>query len=126
MSASCHRSISCAFITYGADLPGVDVDEVPPLMQIEAAVTSKRPGYPDDRPFVERQRVSVDDALRAYTINGAYQLRAENEIGSREAGKAVDLVFLAQDLYAIEPEMIHAAPVVLTMMDGRTTFAARA
>jgi hypothetical protein len=47
-------------------------------------VTRKRPGYPDDRPFVERQRVSVDDALRAYAINGAYQLRAEDEIGSIE------------------------------------------
>ena len=62
---------SGATVTYGADLPGVDVDEVPPLIQIEAAVTRKRPGFPDDAPFVPRQRVGLADALRAYTINGA-------------------------------------------------------
>jgi predicted amidohydrolase YtcJ len=115
---------SGAIVTYGADLPGVDVEEMPPLLQIEAAVIRKRPGYPDDRPFVERQRVSVDDALRAYAINGAYQLRAEDEICSIEVGKRADLVVLAHGLYAIEPERIHTVPVVLTMMNGRVTFVA--
>ena len=115
---------SGAVVTYGADLPGVDVDEVPPLVQIEAAVTRKRPGYPDDLPFVARQCVSVEDALRAYTVNGAYQLRMEDRIGSIEVGKRADIVVLARDLIEIPAEEIHAVPVVLTMMDGRITFAA--
>ncbi len=115
---------SGAVVTYGADLPGVDVDEVPPLIQIEAAITRKRPGFTDDIPFIERQRVGLDDALRAYTINGAYQLRMEDRIGSIAVGKRADLVVLAQDLYSISPEQIHSVPVRLTMMDGRITFAA--
>ena len=115
---------SGAVVTYGADLPGVGVDEVPPLIQIEAAVTRKRPGHPEDQPFVERQRVPLADALRAYTINGAYQLRAEDRIGSIEVGKRADLVVLARDLFDVEPQDIHTVPVLLTMMDGRITHSA--
>lgn len=117
---------SGAIVTFGADLPGVDLDEVPPLIQIEAAVTRKRPGFPQDEAFVPRQRVSLHDALRAYTINAAYQLRLEHEIGSIEEGKRADLVLLGSDLFGVEPEEIHAVPVVLTMMDGRITYEASA
>ncbi len=116
---------SGATVTFGADLPGVDLAEIPPLIQIEAAVTRKRPGFPDDRPFVPRQRMSLEDALRAATINGAFQLRMENEIGSIEVGKCADLIVLGRDLFEVEPEEIHQVPVVLTMMDGRITFDGR-
>ena len=62
---------SGAVVTFGADLPGVDVDEIPPLIQIEAAMTRKRPGFPQDEAFVPRQRIGLVDALRAYTVNAA-------------------------------------------------------
>jgi predicted amidohydrolase YtcJ len=116
---------SGAVVTFGADLPGVDVDEVPPLIQIEAAVTRKRPGFKDDEPFVPRQRISLHDALRAYTTNAAFQLRMETEVGSIEVGKRADLVVLGSNLFLADPSDIHAVPVVLTMMDGRVTFDAR-
>ena len=116
---------SGAVVTYGADIPGVDVDEIPPLIQIEAAVTRKRPGYPKDLPLVARQRVSVEDALRAYTVHGAYQLRMEKEVGSLEKGKKADLVVLGRNIFEESPETIHTIPVVLTMMDGRLTHDAR-
>lgn len=112
---------SGAVVTYGADIPGVDIDEIPPLIQIEAAVTRKRPGFPKDIPLVARQRVSVEDALRAYTVNGAYQLRMEKEVGSLEKGKKADLVILGRNIFEETPETIHTIPVVLTMMDGRLT-----
>jgi predicted amidohydrolase YtcJ len=112
-------------VTFGADLPGVDLAEVPPLIQIEAAVTRKRPGFPDDEAFVPRQRISVHDALRAYTINAAYQLRKEHDLGSIEVGKRADLVVLGSDLFRVDPQEIHQVPVMLTMMDGRITFDAR-
>ena len=94
---------------------------MPPLIQIEAAVTRKRPGVAHDEPFVARQRISLHDALRAYTINGAYQLRMEHEIGSITEGKRADLVALERDLFSVRPEEIHTVPVLLTMMDGRLT-----
>ena len=112
---------SGALVTYGSDIPGVRISEIAPLTQIEAAVTRKRPGFPDDRALVPRQRVDLHDALRGYTINGAYQLRLDDIAGSLEAGKHADLTMLAKNLFGVAPEEIHSVPVKLTMMDGRIT-----
>lgn len=116
---------SGAKVTYGSDIPGVDIPEIPPLIQIEALVTRTRPGYPDDPPLVARQRIGLHDALRGYTANGAYQLRLEHRTGSLTAGKAADLTVLGADLFRVDAREIHAVPVELTMMDGRITFDAR-
>jgi hypothetical protein len=94
-------------------------------MQIEAALTRKRPGHRDDRALVERQRVDLHDALRAYTINGAFQLRLDDEVGSLEVGKRADLTVWSQNLFDVDPSDIHTVPLVLTMMDGRLTYDAR-
>lgn len=110
---------SGATFTIGADLGGVDIDECAPLIQLEAAVTRQRPGRRDDRPMVARQRMSVEQAINAYTINSAYQIRMEDQIGSIEVGKKADLVVLGADLFEIEPHDIHATPVLLTLMDGK-------
>ena len=112
-------------MTYGSDIPGVDIPEIPPLIQIEALVTRQRPGFPDDPPLVARQRIGLHDALRGYTANGAYQLRLEHRTGSLTTGKAADLTVLGADLFRVDPHDIHAVPVVLTMMDGRITHDAR-
>ena len=116
---------SGAIVTYGSDIPGVDIPEIPPLIQIEALVTRQRPGFPDDPPLVARQRIGLHDALRGYTANGAYQLRLEHRTGSLTTGKAADLTVLGADLFRVDPHDIHAVPVVLTMMDGRITHDAR-
>lgn len=116
---------SGAVVTYGSDIPGVDIPEIPPLIQIEALVTRKRPGHPADEPLVPRQRIGLHDALRGYTANGAYQLRLEHRTGSLVTGKAADLVVLGADLFRVNPSEIHAVPVVLTMMDGRITYDGR-
>lgn len=116
---------SGAVVTYGSDIPGVDIPEIPPLIQIEALLTRRRPGHPEDLPLVARQRIGLYDALRGYTINGAYQLRLDERTGSLLAGKAADLTVLGADLFRVDPHEIHAVPVVLTMMDGRITHDAR-
>jgi predicted amidohydrolase YtcJ len=116
---------SGATVTYGSDIPGVNIDEGPPLIQIESLVTRKRPGHPDDMPLVPRQRIGVHDALRGYTANGAYQLRLEHRTGNLAAGKAADLTVLGADPFRVDPQQIHAVPVLLTMMDGRITHDAR-
>ncbi|GLI93838.1 hypothetical protein LMG27198_28300 [Methylocystis echinoides] len=86
---------------------------------MEAAITRQRPGHTDDRPMVARQRMSVEEAIKAYTINGAYQLRMEDEIGSIEVGKKADLIVLGANLFEIDPHDIHRTPVLLTLMDGK-------
>jgi predicted amidohydrolase YtcJ len=116
---------SGALVTFGADCPGVEVHEIPPLVQIEAAVTRRRPGMRDDRPVGEHQRVTLADALRCYTLNGAVALRLEHLTGSLEVGKHADLVVLARNPFDVPEHEIHRIPVVLTMLAGRITHDAR-
>ena len=116
---------SGAIVTYGSDIPGVTIPEIPPLIQIGALLTRKRPGHPDDRPLVPRQRIGLHDALRGYTLNGAHQIMLDDRIGTLAAGKAADLIVLGRDLFLVDPEDVHAVPIELTMMDGRITHDAR-
>ena len=116
---------SGAVVTYGADIPGIRIEETQPLMHIEAAMTRQRPGRPDDPPLVARQRIGLHDALRSYTTNAAYQLRLEDEVGSICVGKRADLVMLGADLFRTDVYEIAQVPVLLTMMDGRVTHDAR-
>lgn len=110
-----------ATVTIGSDMPAVELSEIGPLIQIEAAVTRRQPGWPDAKPLVERQRMALHDALAAYTINGAYATRREHQIGSIEVGKEADLVMLADDLFRVDPSQIHSVAVRMTMMDGHIT-----
>ncbi|MFO1414278.1 MAG: amidohydrolase [Burkholderiales bacterium] len=115
---------SGAIVTYGNDAPGIEIVDSPPLMNLEAAVTRKRPGYPDDPVFVARQKVTLAQALQCYTLNGAYQMRMEDEVGSIAVGKKADLVFLEKDLFKIPADRIHSTKVMQTLMDGKVTHSA--
>ncbi len=70
----------------------------------------------------EHQRISVMDALRAVTINGAYQYFEEDTKGSIEVGKIADLVILDQNILEVEKSEIDKIQVVETIKDGKTIF----
>lgn len=66
------------------------------------------------------QAVTLDEALRASTINGAYQLKREKEIGSLEVGKYADLVELSADITAVKPnEIVEKVKVKGTWLGGK-------
>ncbi|KAI9031231.1 amidohydrolase 3 [Hyaloraphidium curvatum] len=113
-----------ANVTFGADCPGCEVHEIAPLVQMEVAVTRRRPGRADDRPVGPDNGVSVAEALRCYTLNGAYALRLEKETGSIRVGKRADLVLLGASPFGVAPHRIHAIPVLFTMLGGRVTHSA--
>lgn len=69
----------------------------------------------------ELERMRLPDLIAGYTINGAYQLRLEDEVGSLVPGKRADLIVLADDLFEMNPHQIHSIKVLLTMMNGRIT-----
>jgi predicted amidohydrolase YtcJ len=112
---------SGAIVTYGSDVPGIEIPDAPPLMGLEAAVTRRRPGHSNDPVFVARQKVTLAQAIQCYTNNGAYQMRLEDQVGSIAVGKKADLVFLEKDLFKVSPDTIHSTKVVQTMMDGNVT-----
>lgn len=96
-----------------------------PLDHIEIGHNRQPLDRPND-PFMPRpdQRLNLVELIRSYTINGAYMLRRENEIGSIRVGKRADLVFLQKNLFTVPRHEIHATPVMLTMMDGKVTYIA--
>jgi predicted amidohydrolase YtcJ len=65
------------------------------------------------------QAVTIEEALRHYTIDGAYGAFEETERGSLTTGKWADLVVLSNDLFKAPPEDILKAKVLMTMAGGR-------
>lgn len=86
-----------------------------PLRNIQVAVTRRSR---NGRVVGEQHRVSVEQALRAQTIDAAWQLFADSEIGSLEPGKRADLVVLDSDPHTVDPELIGDIPVRATYLDG--------
>jgi predicted amidohydrolase YtcJ len=79
------------------------------------AVTRKTP---TGQTIVPHEAVTVLQAIRAYTMSGAYATFEENIKGSLEPGKLADLTVLSEDLLKISPEKILGTKVDLTMVDG--------
>jgi hypothetical protein len=123
------RSIAAggARITLGSDYPAswIGLDGLNPLFNIEMALTRQPAGDPDYTPQPRAsERLSLEQAIRGYSLDAAYQLRLERQIGSLEAGKQADLVVLSDNLFELEPHAIHRARVLLTMVDGKVVYRA--
>jgi predicted amidohydrolase YtcJ len=72
-----------------------------------------------------QERVSVESAIQAVTINAAWQCHSEHEIGSLEPGKLADFVILQDDPRRIEPAAISDIEVSETWMDGEQVYVAK-
>ncbi len=87
-----------------------------PLRNISVAATRTAPS---GRVLGPEQRLTVEQAIRAQTIDAAYQLFAEDRIGSIEVGKYADLVVLSADPRAVDPEDVAGLEVRATYLAGR-------
>jgi predicted amidohydrolase YtcJ len=92
-----------------------------PLMGIQGMVT--RTGW-DGTTWGANQRVTVDEAIRINTLNGAYCSGEEAIKGSITAGKLADFVVLADDPHAVKPDTIKDIPIVRTVVGGITRYEA--
>jgi len=68
------------------------------------------------------QCITVEQAIRAYTINGAWQDHQENIRGSIEVGKLADFTIISEDILTIDPNKIHGIPVLYTIVGGKTVY----
>jgi predicted amidohydrolase YtcJ len=65
------------------------------------------------------ERISVLEAIKAYTVNGAYQLYRDDVIGTVEAGKYADLIVIDRDVFKINPLEIDGIKVLTTIFNGK-------
>ena len=114
-----------AKLTFGSDFPasGAGTLGLSPIMQIEIGRTRQYPGEPDS-PIQPREseRLSVESLVRGFTIDAAYQIRMEDEIGSIEVGKLADIVVLDQNIFEVDPYSIHKTNVVMTLLNGDVVY----
>ncbi|MFQ5664344.1 MAG: amidohydrolase [Terriglobia bacterium] len=113
-----------ATMSFGSDWPGTHASLYPinPLLGIYAAVTRKTlQGQPPGGWF-PAQRLSVEEAIRFYTLNNAYASFEENIKGSIKEGKLADLVVLDRDILSRPPEELLDTQVLYTIFDGRIVY----
>lgn len=107
---------SGAIICNGTDAPVEDVD---PIACFYASVTRK---LADGSLFFPDQRMSREEALRSYTLNGAYASFQEGLLGSLSVGKLADIAVLSQDIMTIAEEEIPKTKVVMTIVGGKVLY----
>ncbi len=71
-----------------------------------------------------QERISLEDAIKAYTLGAAFAGHREKTEGSIEPGKLADLIVLDRDLFKIEPNQIAGTEVLLTMVGGKVVYQA--
>lgn len=108
-------------LAFGSDCP---VERFDPLLGIHAAVTRRRAdGSPGPDGWQPQERLTVEEAVRAFTLGNAYAAGLEGQLGSITPGKLADLVVLSEDIFAIDAMRIPAARVLGTFFGGRLVYA---
>lgn len=105
-------------LAYGADW---SVASANPLEGIEVALTRVAPGG-NLPPLEPDEALTLEQALRAYTLNVAYVNHLDKETGSLAVGKSADLIVLDRNLFETPAREIHSTKVLLTLFQGREVF----
>jgi predicted amidohydrolase YtcJ len=113
---------SGAVLAFGSDWT---VAPLNPLEGIKAAVTRQTLDGKHPDGWGPEQKLTLDEAVRAFTVGSAYAEFAERVKGTITPGKLADLVMLDRDLYQVKPADIDKACVVLTVMDGQVVWQAK-
>lgn len=110
-----------AEVIAGTDWPAV-VPDMNPWPGIEAMVTRRHPDGAQEGALWAEQAISLEQALRIYTRNGAKALNLEEVTGSLEAGKRADIIVLNHNLFEIPAEAISDTRVEMTFFEGKLVF----
>ena len=106
-------------LAFGSDWPVVTLN---PWTGMQTGITRKTAQGKPEGGFVPGEAVSLEDAIKAYTLGAAFAGRREKQEGSLEAGKLADLIIVNQDLFKIEPQEIGKTEVRLTMVGGKVVY----
>ena len=105
-----------AVLAFGSD---ASITEFDPLLGIYAAVNSKNSKGGGDS---FDQTISVEEAVRAYTLGSAYAEFQENVKGTISVGKLADMIILSDDIFSISPDEIRNTKVLMTIVDGKVVY----
>jgi predicted amidohydrolase YtcJ len=121
MSRDAFRSLldQGAQLAFGSDWT---VAPLSPLDGIYAAVTRRTLDGKNPGGWVPEQKITVEEALRAYTAGGARAGFQEDRLGILETGRLADFVVLSQDLFRIDPNEIRDVRVLRTVIGGREVY----
>jgi predicted amidohydrolase YtcJ len=106
-------------VTFGSDWPAAPVDA---MYGIYAAVTRQTGDGKNEKGWYPDQKISVEDALKAYTVNNAYASFMDGKTGMLKVGTYADFAVLEQDLRKIDPVQIKDVKVVSTVLNGKEVF----
>ncbi|MEK6206092.1 MAG: amidohydrolase [Chloroflexota bacterium] len=107
-----------AVLAFGSDAP---VEPIDPLLGIHAAVTRRRPS--DRDAWFPEQRLTLDEALHAYSAGAAYSTSRERECGTLEVGMRCDATVVDRDLAKLKEDELLEAKVSATITDGVVRYA---
>jgi len=108
-----------AMLAFGTDWTVAPLD---PMLTVYAAVTRRTLDGKNPSGWIPEQKITVEEAIRAYTVGSAYAEFQEGVKGSLSPGKLADMVILSRDIFTIAPNEIENTKVVLTIMDGRVVY----
>ena len=108
-----------ALVTFGSDWFVAPLD---PIMGIYAAVTRSTLDGKNPSGWHPEQKISVEQALKCYTVNNAYAGFMEDRSGKIRKGYLADFVVLSDDLFNIAPEKIRSVKVERTIINGKEVF----
>jgi predicted amidohydrolase YtcJ len=106
-------------LAFGSDWPVVTLN---PWRGVQTALTRQTAEGKPEGGFVPEQRLSLEEAIRGYTLGAAFAGRREKTEGSLEPGKLADLILLDRDLFKIEPSEIGHTEVLMTMVGGKIVY----
>jgi predicted amidohydrolase YtcJ len=107
-------------LVFGSDWPAcISLD---PIRGIHNAVNRLTTDGKPVGGWIPQQRISLQDALYAYTAGAAYGSFDEQEKGQLKKGFLADFIVLSQDLFTIKPQDIHTTKVQLTVVGGKQVY----
>lgn len=115
--------------------PFVSIQEATTRQAWRSADTANVPGEPLDGAgqggaaltggvYVPDERITVEDAVRAFTFGSAYAAFSDNRVGTLEVGKLADIAVLSQDIFAVPRATIGKTHVVMTIVGGKVVYTA--
>jgi predicted amidohydrolase YtcJ len=114
-----------SLVAAGSGIPGgsdFPVESIDPFLGIHAAVTRQDLGGEPPGGWHGEQRLTIEEAVGAFTMEAAYAAHAEKVAGSLAPGKLADFVVLSDDLFSIDPGEIPSIRVLATFLGGEMVY----